>query len=81
MADTRHRAHRKVEREVIPSYLKDTFADIDHWQGRIDFWTHQLHTTDPSKPWYPTIQRKLAQCEEILASFNQDASQLNRKLK
>jgi hypothetical protein len=77
----RDRARRKVDREVIPGYLKDTFEDIQYWENRLKFWQYQEAQAEPDAPYRATINRKIVEVTKILAAFYQDARQLNRKLR
>lgn len=77
----RDRARRRADREVIPAYLKDTFADIKYWQEKLRFYEYQAEITDADAAQRPTIDRKIIEITEILNVFYQDARQLNRKLR
>lgn len=77
----RDRARRKVDREVVPTYLRDTFTDIAYWEDRLKFWQYQDLQAEPDAPYHATIDRKITEISEILNTFYQDARQLNRKLR
>ncbi len=79
--ELKQRARRKADRELIPGYLKDLVADLDHWEGRLRFWQLQARIVPTDAPHYPTIQRRLANVQEILDTFTGEARQLNRKLR
>ncbi len=77
----RDRARRKVDREIIPGYLQDTFHDIAYWEDKLKFWQYQDLQAEPDAPYRATIDRKITEISEVLAAFYQDARQLNRKLR
>lgn len=75
----KERAYKKVDRELVPDQLRDVLKDLAYWRAKLLYWENLERHTPATAPYWGTIGRKLKEITEIIATFEADAAQLNRR--